>query len=166
MEPPNEWEEPALFQQMEMLRSILVMSNKAIEIIRERKSVSSSLEAELTIRTPSQEILTALSNLSSPDSMEYSVADYFIVSKVTQSLVQSDEVSDSVSGDGSAAAEMSSVDFGGSSSVVQVIASPVAKTSGLGKCDRCWKWVCQEGEDLCERCVAVEGEPQQLIAQE
>jgi len=141
------------------------MSNSAIQVIRDKKVLNSSLEAELLLQTSSQEIMAALTDLESPEETEYSLADLFLVSKVSLSLVSMESMTGSGS-EGGFATQTSTVDFRGSKGTVQVIAGPASEMSGMGKCGRCWRLLCDKDEELCERCASVEGEPPRLVAQE
>ena len=141
------------------------MCNSSIRVIQGKDVVGSASEAELLVQTSSQEILAALTDLESPEETEYSLANLFLVSKVSPSLVSTSSMTGSGS-EGSFATRTGTVDFRGSKGVVQVIVGPASEMSGLGKCGRCWRLVCEKGEELCGRCAAVEGEPDRLIAQE
>ena len=151
---PAEWEQPELCKKMELLRSIISLSNKAIEKARFSKFIRSSLEAEVTIRTSSEPILSELMKFSqqSDGDLEFSLGEYFIVSKVN---VSGEEIGKGCKDDGNfSVAE--TVMWHGKENAVEVVAGRVSKTFGLDKCPRCWKWTCPEGEELCGRCATVE----------
>ncbi len=154
-ECPSEWEDPVLSQQMDILRSVLTASNKAIQVIRDRKVVNSSLEAEIILHTSSQEILNNLLDLESPGDLEYPLSDLLLVSKVTSSLQKEEAVLPSLLD--SFAVESEPVCLHGDLTCVQVIAGPASEMSSMGKCGRCWRYLCEEGEELCGRCASVEG---------
>ena len=40
--------------------------------------------------------------------------------------------------------------------LVRAVVRCASETSGCGKCPRCWRWVREEGEELCGRCRRVE----------
>ena len=157
-ESPGEWTDPQLAKQFELLRSIISISNRALEKSRVAKQIRSSLEARVTIHTNSEEIMSTLCSLaelqSTENSIEFSLADFLIVSEVSMATMQ-----DAVFGGGENeegvvrwCGEQEEKDF-----AVQVMATPI---SGRGKCPRCWKWVCPEEkegtEELCERCRMAE----------
>ena len=47
------------------------------------------------------------------------------------------------------------IKYGSEEFSLRAVATPIR---GRGKCPRCWKWVCAESEELCERCAKVESE--------
>ena len=158
---PAEWTNSQLAKQVELLRSVTSIANRALEKARIAKKIRSSLEAKLTILTDSETILSTLHDLTGPepdtDGIELSLADYFIVSEAS---AQSGGTSPGV-GDFKEEGTVKWTMEGEEKELdVQVVAMPI---SGRGKCPRCWKWVCPEHEDrageLCDRCKMVEDIP-------
>lgn len=154
MECPPEWHQPSLAREVELLRSIKDVSNKVLETARLDGAIRSSLEAELTLKTNSEQLTNLLSKHlceveSTSDAVEFSLADLLVVSKVT---LNEEEVVGDRDGCYSISEE---VDCDGE--MVGYVEALVrrASRSARHKCPRCWKWTAFSEGALCSRCQAV-----------
>ena len=154
MECPPEWHQPSLAREVELLRSVKDVSNKVLETARLDGAIRSSLEAELTLKTNSEQLTNLLSKHlceveSTSDAVEFSLADLLVVSKVT--LNEEEVVCDQ---DGCYSIS-EKVDCDGEMVGVEVLVRRVLR-SGRHKCPRCWKWTAVSDGVLCSRCQAVQ----------
>lgn len=160
-ETPGEWTQPELAGQFQLLRSVAALSNRTLERARVAKTIRSSLEGRVEVYTESESVQRTLAELTSQSEtdMEFLLSDCLRVSDAT---VQRGLV-DSVVKESTPFFEEDTVPtLGEGDARVQVVAAPIPGTAGRGKCPRCWKWVCQEGEELCVRCRQVE-QPQHTV---
>ena len=154
MECPPEWHQPSLAREVELLRSIKDVSNKVLETARLDGAIRSSLEAELTLKTNSEQLTNLLSKHlceveSTSDAVEFSLADLLVVSKVT---LDEEEVVGDRDGCYSISEE---VDCDGEMvGYVEVLVRRASRSAGH-KCPRCWKWTAISEGALCSRCQAV-----------
>ena len=170
-ECPEEWTHPQLALHFQLLRSVTLLSNKALEKARLAKLMRSSLEATATLHMESDIVKSALletaeSGVTESQNVEFSLADCLGVS---EAIVNSGPFADVTVGrahQDCVFSEEGVVSFdGGDCSKVRVEVTPISGATGQGKCPRCWKWVCPEGEELCMRCKRVENNVNDLKQQ-
>ena len=158
MHCPEEWYQPDLAHDFELLRSVKDISNKVLENARMDGLIRSSLEAELVLTSNSERLNNLLekhTHESSSEarrdehgSVEFSLADLLIVSRVS---LNNEGVLPSQGAYRSLTEEVDSSD-----GVVEVkVAISPASQSGKHKCPRCWKWTSPTEGALCSRCEMV-----------
>lgn len=153
---PEQWHQPQLADQYKLLRSIIALSNKTLERAREAKAIRGSLEGQVTIHTDSDSILDAVSELTESQTradIEFPLCDYLGVSEATvqRGLVEEVPLDSICFFEEDTISKML-----GEGARIQAVVAPVSATTGRSKCPRCWKWVCEEEEELCVRCKQVE----------
>ena len=155
LKTPSEWTQSELSDQFEMLHSIVAVSNKALDKAQVAGLIRSSLEAEITIQTPSVGIKSTLLKLTKSQStkdIEFPLCDYFRVSKTN---IQS-HFDEGFGATVPNVQEEATIQWHGEYLPVRTVVTPVSESTGHSKCPRCWKWVCSENEELCSRCRQVE----------
>jgi isoleucyl-tRNA synthetase len=157
-----EWNQPLLANQFPLLHCIATLTNKSLDRARAAKAINDSLDGHVTIHTDSESILTAVAELTGSQigsDMEFSLSDCLVVSKAT---IKGGLVEKLPQDQDTRFLEEDTFSEGEGRRVrVQVSVSAV---QGLGKCPRCWKWVCEEGEEMCGRCRHVEQSGEQKVA--
>ena len=153
---PEEWHQPQLADKYKLLRSVIALSNKTLEKAREAKAIRGSLEGQVTIHTDSGSILDALTELTESQTgtdIEFPLCDCLGVSEATIQGGLAEEVHQ----DSTRFFEEDTISrVRREDARVQIVVAPVSATTGRSKCPRCWKWVCEEKEELCPRCKQVE----------
>lgn len=160
---PGNWNQPELASHFQLLRSVTSLCNKALDRARVDKEIRGFLEGQATVYTDSESAHGVLSDLTvsqAGTNIEFSLGDCLGVSDAN---LRSDLIESAVE-DELTFIEEDTVRWPGEEGEarVQVAVAPVCKTTGHDRCSRCWKWVCQEGEDLCGRCRQVEHEEVKL----
>ena len=153
VEPPQQWHQPELATEFELLRSVKDISNKVLETARIEGAIKSSLEAELTLGSNSVQLSDLLSkHLHGPlddRTNEFSLSDLLIVSNVNlvseREWLETQEPCHTIS-------EL--VDTRGEMVEVKVVVRQASR-SGKHKCPRCWKWTSSVEGGLCLRCDGV-----------
>ena len=157
MHSPEEWYQPDLARDFELLRSVKDISNKVLENARVDGLIRSSLEAELVLTSNSEPLNNLLekhmhssyeARRDEHGSVEFSLADLLIVSRVSlnnEGVLPSQGLSRSLTEE---------VDCSDGVVEVKVAISP-ASQSGKHKCPRCWKWTSPTEGALCSRCEMV-----------
>ncbi len=148
-QPPTEWNQTRLAAEFEVIRSVRAICNKALDIARSEKAIRSSLEASVRLTTDSPSLFSLLSEheeVSSNNSVEFTLRDLLIVSGMTLSTNQ---VTDATQG----YSLVETVYFNGEECKVQ--ATAVCTDATNFKCPRCWKYNSGTDNCLCERCVSV-----------
>lgn len=145
---------------MEILRSIKDVTNKVLETARLDGAIRSSLEAELMLKTNSQNLTNLLlsKNLHEPDitgeGVDFGLADLFIVSKVT---VREEEegVRDGAESDCCYSLSEEVDCWDGEAVEVEAQVRRASRSGTRHKCPRCWKWTSTSEDALCSRCQFV-----------
>ena len=146
LECPDIWCNDSLAEDFETLKEVRDIVLRSLENARSKDAIGSSLESEVYIQTHDQalDLMGKHFSLLSPN---YSLADFFIVSKVHATHV---ELPTTVG-----FRETGTVSYQDRKCPITV---GVAKANFL-KCARCWRHVVRptEDKDLCDRCnVAID----------
>ncbi|MCM1982578.1 isoleucine--tRNA ligase [Lyngbya confervoides BDU141951] len=140
-----QWSQPDLAQIWSQLRQVRQEVNKVMEVARSSKQIGASLEAKVLLSVPNPQIKALLARFNPRADQASNGVDelryFFLASQVE--LVES-------------AAPIQTLDFHSEAEIATV---GVIQAEGE-KCDRCWNYSTQVGQDpqhplLCDRCVPI-----------